>query len=242
MNCCATTRKKRQGSALLAAMGIILTVSLLLGTLASIAAQRAFSADRHVERTKAQAIAEAGVDYAYSVLRTNFAQRFDPDAFPPTEFGGGTYYITVTPVSYNMATISSTGRFSTAAAAVGADARDYAIPPPVPEPDPEDPDPPPPPPAPAFDYAILCGGGFTFNGCGTVTSTNGTPVFHSNGAMDIKGSANTDLDIESSVLISIQNNVVLGGDVTAPELDYMEGKVTFGGRSIGRGCVVRDNT
>jgi cytoskeletal protein CcmA (bactofilin family) len=202
-------------------MSVVLTVSLLLGTLASIGAQRVYVTRRHIHRTKAQAIAEAGIDYAYSVLQTNFAQRTNAAAFPPTAFAGGTFDVTVVPVSNDVAIIYSAGQFGVAAADVAADARDYGVGVGGPGGAPIDPA--------VFDFAVLCGGTFDFGGCGTVTSTNGTVLFHANGEIAIKGSADVDLDIESSVLISIGNNHVLGGDVTAPELDYNPDNVTIAG-------------
>ena len=213
--------RRNEGSALLVAMSVVLTVSLLLGTLASVATQRVYLTKRHIHRTKAQAIAEAGIDYAYSVLQTNFAQRTNAAAFPPTAFAGGTFDVTVIPVSNDVAIINSVGKFGVAAAEVAADARDYGVGVGGPGGAPIDPA--------VFDFAVLCGGTFDFGGCGTVTSTNGTVLFHANGEIDIKGSADVDLDIESSVLILIGNNHVLGGDVTAPELDYNPDKVTIAG-------------
>ncbi|TFH16794.1 MAG: hypothetical protein E4H02_04675 [Lentisphaerales bacterium] len=224
--CCPACMKfpslhRKEGSALLVAMSVVLTVSLLLGTLASIGAQRVYVTRRHIHLTKAQAIAEAGIDYAYSVLQTNFAQRTNPAAFPPTAFAGGTFDVTVVPVSNDVAIIYSAGQFGVAAADVAADARDYGVGVGGPGGAPIDPA--------VFDFAVLCGGTFDFGGCGTVTSTNGTVLFHANGEIAIKGSADVDLDIESSVLISIGNNHVLGGDVTAPELDYNPDNVTIAG-------------
>ena len=118
----------KEGGALLTAMIVIFTTTSLLGTLAVIGVNRVHNSRRLTDRARAQAIAEAGADYAYSILRTNFAQRYVPSAFPELDYGGGTFDPEVRPVSNSLAIITCTGRCGVAAVAVMVDIRNYGVP------------------------------------------------------------------------------------------------------------------
>ncbi len=68
----------------------------------------------------------------------------------------------------------------------------------------------------AFEYAILCGGTFDFQGCGTIISPLGQSRFHANGIMDNRGNTHALIDLSSSTKIT-SGKVTFGGDITAPD-------------------------
>jgi len=84
-----TTVHQKRGFAIISVLFIIAGLSLMLGMLIQIGGQRAFTARRLVNQVKALAYAEAGIDYAYSILSTDFDQKHNPDAFQMEEGGGG---------------------------------------------------------------------------------------------------------------------------------------------------------
>jgi cytoskeletal protein CcmA (bactofilin family) len=69
------------GFALLSVLFIITALSLMFGMLIRISGQRAYTAKRLINEVKALAYAEAGVDFAYSILAIDFDKKDDPSAF-----------------------------------------------------------------------------------------------------------------------------------------------------------------
>ena len=209
--------KGREGAAICTVLVVIFMVCALLGTLMASSVQRSFMAGKLSNRAKALGIAEAGANHAYSVLVTNFEARMSDVAFPLTAYGDGTFDVGVLPVSNNVAIITSTGICGDATEVVMLDCKNYG----------DD-----------FDtelasldseYAVLCGGTFNFRGCGDISSTNGSPLLHSNGGISIRGNCNSGLSISSSTEIKISNNVTVDGVVTAPTVTYNASKVTITG-------------
>jgi len=212
-------RDRRQGAALFTVLVVIFAISAFLATITASSLQRSFMARRLGDRIRALAIAEAGVNEAYTVLTTNWADRLADTAFPLTAYASGTYDVTVTPVSNNVAIICSTGVYGEVTAVAILDVANFGSgggggsgPTDV-----------------AYDYAILSGGTFRFNGCGDISGTNGAALLHSNDSMNIRGNASANLGIQSSTEIAIGNNITIDGDVTAPVLDYRPSKVTITG-------------
>ncbi len=196
-------RSGKEGGALLTAMIVIFTTTSLLGTLAVIGLNRVHNTRRLTDRARAQAIAEAGADYAYSVLRTNFALRHVPSAFPEMDYGGGTFDPEIEPVSNAVAIITCTGHCGVASVSVMVDIQNYGIPWTW---DKEN-DP--------FKYAAVCGGGgMTWGGNGSITIT-GAPV-HANTAFSMNGGGVVNGDVSSSVEIGCSGNCDITGDATAP--------------------------
>ncbi|MGQ9663180.1 MAG: hypothetical protein ACUVWX_12700 [Kiritimatiellia bacterium] len=213
--------KKRSGSALTTVVVIIASVTALAAVIATIGSQRVYTARLRANETRALAIAEAGANNAYSVLATNWAARTNPAAFPPTPYSDGMYAVRVQPVSNNYAIITSTGTCGRAVQWVMLDAVNYTEGTQGTDDD-------------AFNYAILCGGTFTFRGAGNISGGDGRPRLHSNSSLDIRGSCGVNLDIQSSTKISIGNNITINGSVKAPVLDYRPSKVTItGGATVG---------
>jgi hypothetical protein len=178
-------RDRRRGSALITFLGVIVVVSLAAAALVTYAKNQAYAVGRVRDHVKAQIIAEAGANDAYSVLKSNFALRSDPGAFPATAFGGGTYDVAVTPVGVDAALIECTATFGDATAVAMMDIKDFgaAVPPGgggggAP------------PPVGAYECAILAGSidyggnGQTDCGAGRVHSNS---TYDQNGTTDLKG-------------------------------------------------------
>jgi len=200
-----------------AVLMVILTASAFVATIVGAGMHRAFMARKLADRVRAVAIAEAGAHEAYSILATNFSARTNAALYPLTTYGGGSYDVTVQAISNNVAVVTSTGSCNEATMAVVLDVRDYG------GGGTEGYD------ETAFEYAMICGGKFTFRGCGNISSTGGTVRLHANDVLDVRGDAQTDVSIESSTKIKIGNNKTIDGDVTAPVLDYKPSKVTITG-------------
>ena len=94
----------KSGFAVLTVLFIIAALSLMFGMLVQISGQRAFTSKRLINEVKALAYAEAGIDFAYSVLSVDFDKKSDPSAFKLPSSGS-----TATVVS---STVNSEGVYS----------------------------------------------------------------------------------------------------------------------------------
>jgi Tfp pilus assembly protein PilX len=227
---------QKDGFALLLVLFFVAAMSTFLTMLAVSSSQRAFTTRRLTHGIKAQAIAEAGCEQAYAILSTNWAARYDPSAFTSADedsqlssasvqsssANNAKYQLNVVPVEDSAVLVTSTGTYNSATAVSivsiqnigGSDDNGDVLS------------------GEAFEYAILCGGEFDFSGCGSIVSASGTAKFHANGDMFLRGNTDALINLTSSTSITINNNVTVGGDVTAPELSYKSKKVTFGGDAI----------
>jgi hypothetical protein len=195
--------RRRDGSALFTVMMVILVMSALVGVVYKASIQRVFSAHKLADRVRALAIAEAGAHQAYAILKTDFAARDSDDAFPETSYGGGTYDVTVTPVSNTVAIVSSVGVYKSVSEHVILDVKNYGDSGSAPID------------LSALDYAILCGGDATLRGCGIIAGTNGASLLHANGIFDVRGDVTADINVSSSTRIS-SGNVTIDGSTWAP--------------------------
>jgi cytoskeletal protein CcmA (bactofilin family) len=199
---------QNRGFALLSVLFIITAISLMLGMLTQIAGQRAFTAKKLANQVKALAYAEAGVDYAYSILSQDFSQRNNSALSTETSYAEGSYTLTLTPVSNKYVVINSVGKCGDAvkvaeilvddenAGSGGViDPTDYSS-------------------MEGFNYAVLSGGDFNFGGSGSVLGAK----LHSNSALTIRGDADANIDISSSVKIKT-GNVTVEGSLTALDVD-----------------------
>ncbi|MFC1496926.1 hypothetical protein ACFLS1_00445 [Verrucomicrobiota bacterium] len=205
-----TYDKNRNGAALLTVLMVIMTVTILLGTVISAGIQRTFTTKKLTKRLKATAYAEAGVDEAYSILSTNFAARTNAAMFPAKSYGDGSYDATVIPISNDMALIICTGICEEAVAAVMVDVKNYGGSTPgfsVPTWDTN-----------ILDIAILCGGDFDLNGSGDVTGSTGATI-HVNGEIDLHNKDITVGNLQSSVSIDGGPQADVTGNATAPDID-----------------------
>ncbi|MCE9614982.1 MAG: hypothetical protein K8T26_11935 [Lentisphaerae bacterium] len=208
---------RREGSALFTVMLIVLVIAALLGITCKASVQRVFTARKLADRVRALSIAEAGANKAYAILQNDFNARLDDTPFPLTSYAGGTYDVSVATVGVFVAVVSSEGHYGTADAQVVVDVKNYGASSNAVQN------------SSALNYSILCGGTFDFGGCGTISSSNGAALLHSNGGLTIRGDAQVGLDIRSSTKITLSNGVDINGRVTSPTLSYNASKVTSTG-------------
>jgi len=239
MNKYSRNNEGKSGFALLVVLFFIASISTFLTMLAFSSSQRAYTSRRLTNEIKAKAMAEAGCEYAYAVLSTDWESRYDPATFSSSSSGQSQvnsasslsgeyssssseeakYLLTVEPVGDLSALVTSTGTCGKAEAVsvisvqnIGGSSPDGDV---------LDGD--------AFQYAALSGGQMDFGGCGAIVAPGGVAKFHSNSSMFLRGNTDPQISLSSSSKIRISNNVDVGGDVTAPELQYNSGKVDIDG-------------
>jgi cytoskeletal protein CcmA (bactofilin family) len=217
----------RRGTALYTVLVIIFVASSLAAVFSAASMQRIHMARMLGDTARAVAYAEAGVNRTYSALMTDWGKVTNASAseYQPTAFGQGAYDVCARhPVTTNgvtltnMALIVSTGTCRRATESVILSVQYLGGP------------------GPwntnwgdAFDYAILTEGTFYFRGCGNISATNGSAKLHANRRLDIRGNCGVGLDIESSQLIDIGNNITINGAIESPTNRYTPSKVTITG-------------
>ena len=107
---------KKQGYALVTVMGIMVVMAITFAMLHQMGGQSVFSGKLLKDRTKATAYAEAGVEFAYAILRDDFETRNDLSAFSTgqssidgnnltTTYGEGSYTLSLTNMNNGKYTI-----------------------------------------------------------------------------------------------------------------------------------------
>lgn len=214
---------RRTGAALLAVMTVLMIVSALLGTIMTVSKQNAHMAKMLADRVRALAYAEAGVSEAYATLATNFSLCTNGAAFPAKNYAAGTYDVTVTPVSTNVAVISCKARCRSADAEVIVDIRNYGtgnagtVA----------------PAGTAWEKSVFAGSQLAINGNGTFKGK-----LHSNKAMKYSGGLDfgTDyLENSSSLSITVSGQIKTPGILKAPTI--VPGSSNPGGATIQPGPV-----
>jgi hypothetical protein len=170
----------KQGSALVTVLLYSGIVTIAVAAMVAFAMNAPVGARKTCNYLRAAAIAEAGVNQAYSQIVTNWAKCSDASAFPLTSYAGGTYDVAVAVVSTNMAVLSSVGTYKGSTATVEADVRNYGggvIGAPgggggTPQG--------------CFAYAIIAGGTMTWTGSDTCNAGGGK--VHCNGNYKMTGS------------------------------------------------------
>ncbi|MEI6808154.1 MAG: hypothetical protein WCN95_05480 [bacterium] len=216
-------RDTKLGSAIVTVMIVVTVAGTLVGTLAYASGVRALNAQRLASKVKATAIAEAGVAQAYSVLTTNWAARYNPDAFPKIAYGGGSYDVTVKPVGSNQAVLVSTGFFGVVVASVMADLYNYS--------------------AStngssggsggsgggigvgAYGYTIASKGNMGWSGSGDTILAPGGKI-HSNGSFKMTGSPKVTGGISSCIKIWLTGSTHITGNAAAPEFNVAADAIT----------------
>lgn len=228
------TKPTNRGFAIVAVLFMIAVISTFLAMLMYSSSQRVHTATLLNNKIKAKAMAEAGCEYGYAVLSTNWEARLDPSAFASadgqtvslqsyefTAANGETYHITVEPIGLGAAVVTATGTCGQASADAAIGVQDlggasYGG-------TPYD--------TTAFSYAIVSGGSFDFSGCGTISSPGGQSLFHSNGSMDIRGNTHPEVSVSSSTAIS-SGKVTINGNVTAPSIDLHKQATVLGAKTV----------
>lgn len=199
--------QEQAGSAILAVMGIVFLVAAVAASMVITGRQQVFSAVHLRDYVKAEMIAEAGVNQAYNVMKTNFAARLDPNNFPATSFDGGTYDATVVSTYTNKATITSTGVYGSATAVVKVDIQNYPSlstnGAPVQGVDP-------------YGFSILAGGDLGWAGNSDMQMSNGW--LHCNGAYSANGINIVKGNVESHNGITMIGGATITGTGQAPTI------------------------
>lgn len=172
----------------------------------------AINQSAHVDRArnyvKAQSIAEAGVNYAYAVLREDFSKREDDNAFPSTEFGGGSYSVQVSPLGDKDAHIASVGTYEGVQCTVAVDVHNFGEGSPASGAEQ-------PPAVGAYEYAVLSGDTMTWTGSGFTDVGDGK--IHANGAYKMVGCSIGTGNLSSCVQIWATGTTQINGDAQAPK-------------------------
>jgi len=181
-----------------------MAMSSAVGVMAMISQHRSQKATRLADQARAQAIAEAGARYGYSVLATNFAgvTESQNDQFAPMVLDGGTFDIDVVLVTNGIAAIHSKGTYRDAEQTVILDVGTQGAPGTTNTP----------PPDAAYDFAILANqidwnGGITVAGGGWVHANT---TFLMGGACDLEG------DVSACTWLRINGNGEIVGDSKSP--------------------------
>jgi hypothetical protein len=191
----------RRGSALITTLIIAFSLCACVGVLVSAGLHVNKMAGALGGRVRAQAIAEAGACYAYSILATNFDTRNNAASFPATAYAGGVYDVTVTPVGADRAVITATGTCDNVTEIVMLDVICVTSGSGG-------------PPEGAFAYTIVSGDDMTFTGSGPINVGGGT--VQANGAFKMTGSCSLLGDLKSCVQIWSTGTTILDGDTWAP--------------------------
>ena len=212
-----------RGSALLIVLGIIAMIASALGVTYSATSQRVFLTRKLADRTRALMYAEAGVHHAYTVLTEDWSQKSTTAAFPPTAYGMGSYDVTVTPLTNEVAVVRSVGVCRSADATVVVDLKNFGRS--GTASGPADP-----PEGSAWEHTIFSNGEISLRGSGNVKGS-----IHGNAAVMFGGSLNFfpgPIDVSSSTEIEVNGGVMTPGSLTAPTIRISGGN--------GGGCAVQE--
>ena len=207
-------RRSNEGSALVLAVCITATVGLMGASLLAFADYQIGAMERARQDNVAMAVAEAGANAAFAVLKTNFANKDNSALFPATAYNGGTYDVTVTSVEDDKAQIKSVGISGTSTQTVIVDVRDFST---GTEgsgggegsgPDTTTP----------WGHAVFVNGSITHNGAGTAFgNVRCNATMTCNGSLNW-GSATNPVAIACKTKFSANGSITIRGSVTAPTI------------------------
>lgn len=120
-------RASRNGGAIVTAMFVIMVMMIVAGSLHAFSSAMPKRVRLMTDAIRAKAIAEAGINRGYSMLRDNYAGSLSAFPISDNAFGGGQYTVRLVHMSDTQVRLISEGRFGTAEATVGVDARNAAL-------------------------------------------------------------------------------------------------------------------
>lgn len=205
------SHQEQSGSALLSVVGIVFLIAIVAASLVATGRQHVFASVHLRDYVKAQMIAEAGVNQAYNLMKTNFAARLDPNNFPETSFGGGTYdaiVVSGTGANSNKACITSTGVYASATAVSKVDIKNIPLTTTNGAPVQGSTNP--------YGFSILSGGYLDWAGGSDLSMSNGW--MHSNGAYTANGNNTIYGNVESAVSIGMVGGAIIDGTGRAPSI------------------------
>ncbi len=213
----------KSGYALVTVIGILTVFSILLTMLLKVNKQTIFTGKFIRNRAKAVAYAEAGIEYAYSVLREDFDNRTNPASFLMdsnstytagsvvlNDYGEGSFALRLTPLSngqYVVVNSLGTCEEATAEAEVLVEDSHYQDPNLNDNYDEME----------AFSKAVASGGSAKIGGGGAAIG-NPEIAIHSNDGVVIAGNIEVQVSISSTVGIDLKNKTI-NGSATAPDVD-----------------------
>ena len=216
--------RKNSGYALFTVIGIMAVLAITFSMLLKMGQQSIFTGKLLRDKVKATAYAEAGIEFAYSILRADFDNRDNPTAFridtsnthtagtPLTSsYGDGDFTLIISNVNsgqYVIVNSIGTCGASSAEAETVIEDTNYG---------PENP-------MEAFSKAIAGGGTGKFSGGGLAVG-NPELVIHLNGPVVVNGSMAVEVSMSSSEEIDLKNKTITG-DATAPLVSNNPGSVT----------------
>jgi Tfp pilus assembly protein PilX len=123
------TTQRKQGSALVTVMIVVTIVSLTAGSFYIFAASMAHQTLQMTDTMRAQAIAEAGANEAFSQLKADYSLRHDPSSFGAKDFADGTYTVHVETDDQARTRLVVVGAYNNAQSIIGLDVHDANRPP-----------------------------------------------------------------------------------------------------------------
>ena len=207
-------QNKKQGYALVTVISIMSVMAITFSMLMNAGTQSAHTGRLLKDRTKATAYAEAGIEYAYAILRDNFDARDNLTSFlidtnistivsnsVEVTYGEGSYTLRFTELNDGQfVIINSVGkcRKSTTEVEAAIEDSNFST-------------------GSGFDNAIFCGGGDGTKPSklagGLVIDSSGAPqTIHVNGDIDLKGGGTFDANISATGAVG-GNNPPATGDV-----------------------------
>ena len=206
--------KSKSGFALVTVIGIITVLSIVFAMLYKINSQTVFSGKRIKNKTKSNVYAEAGIEFAYSVIRDDFGNRTNSSLFRldtsstktngaslKSTYGKGSFTLKLTPIGSQYVVVNSVGECGNAESEVevlieDTNYADYDS-------------------IEAFTKAIAAGGTAAVSGNGFLSASGNTPTIHSNDKITVNGNISVSVDIASSTEIDLKNKTI-DGSATAP--------------------------
>jgi len=195
----------RSGSAFITTMFVIGVLSVVTAGMITIAVNQPFAVRRDCDMIRAKAIAEAGANIAFVMICSNYSTVSNSAAFPVTNYRGGKYDPTVTPMSPTSAVISCIGVYNVATSTVALDVRNITTNMPTGSGQPAA--------TGAYACAMMSGGQMTWNGNSTVNMGAGT--LQSNTGLQIAGNSRIQGDVAIRGQLKMTGNARVTGDATA---------------------------
>ncbi len=158
-----------EGSAMVTALLVIVVSMIATGSLLAYSVSSTQRVRQMGDSIRAKAIAEAGANRAYNMLRSNYGARHNSPIFSNLSFAEGSYTVIVESVNGGVTRLISVGRFRDAEHRIGLDLRNTNHEESGPE---------------YLDYAIFSNGDMRFNG--TPPAVDGD--LHTNGDWTLNGS------------------------------------------------------
>lgn len=228
----------KSGYALVVTSGVMAVLAIAFTVAVSQGMQSSHTAKRMKNNIKATAYAEAGVEFAYSLLADDYDNRNNPSLFridtsgswnsgDPLEstYGDGAFILTLnSSTNGQYVIINSLGKCGDSSIDVEVLVEDVNFTqttPTTPPPNYDDYD--------VFKKAMATEGSAVFAGGGDLEASSTEVIIHSNGELNIKGNIDVPCSVTCSSKMSINNNTVIDGSVTAPVLSYKAKKVTISG-------------